>query len=91
MEERLKSQRLVGRLDIVLRFAEVTPWTVVDVGMIFRCVRVLLVTLSPGYMHPFYPMYLCYIVIFFFHRFLTALLTRCSSVANVWKVVFSAV
>ena len=51
----------------------------------------LLMALSQNYEHPYYALHLCYLGIFFSHRFLTTLPTWCSSVANVWKVNFSAV
>jgi len=54
-------------------------------------VVVLLMALSQNYEHPSYALHLCYLVIFFSHRFSTTLPTWYSSVTNVWKVNFSAV
>jgi len=81
---RPKFQRLVERLDIVLQLTKAIPWALLYVVA-------LLMALSRNYEHPYYALHLCYLVIFFLHRFLTTLPTWCSSVANVWKIVCSAV
>lgn len=79
-----KSQRLVERLDIVPQLTKAIPWALLYVVM-------LVMTLSRNYEHPGYALHLCYLIVFFLHRFLATLPTWVSSVANVWKIVCGAV
>ena len=97
-EGHLKLQRLGRRLDIVLPLTKAIPWALVfvvalllNVAALFLYVTVLLMALSQSYDHPFYALLLCYLLILFLHRFLTALPAWCSFVANVRKIVCSAV
>jgi len=84
MGGRPKFQRLVERFDIVLQLTKAVPWALLYVVA-------LSMTLSRNYEHPYYALHLGYLVIYFLHRFLTTLPTWCSSVANVRKMVCSAV
>ena len=78
-EGRPKFQRLVERLHIVPQLTKAIPW-------VLLYVVALLVELSRNYEDIFYALHLCYLVIFFLHRFWTTLPTWCS-VANVRNIV----
>ena len=79
-----KSQQLVERLDIVPQFTRAIPWALLYVV-------VLVMTLSRNYENPYYALHLCYLMIFFLHRFVTTLPTWRSSIVNVRKIIYGAV